>query len=494
MNLKFSSSNELGFLMGNVSDPLFIIFPYLHDIFQRPSLLVLIGSIIFISSFVGIFSLIKKKKYFFPGFFLLSFIFLPRDYLTQFADLPIHYYRFISHIFVINIFIASYGLVFIFDKTKKLSKKSSILCKYLIISLIFIVSFVSLSNYMSENELKKYNFEDYDMYDDALDMLEFINEIDLEGRVAVKTYIDLDQYLGSPHFFSSLLPLEYNIPVIPGLLVESTLSSRFILPVLTKLGISMPWGDTSLLGDFEFVSQDQQSMLERLKLYAVEYILVDNKIAENMLNIQNDLEEIVSFGDFTLLKLLNFRPMIVETNYKPFLFIDQGGMNFIDFSKKWFSNIDMINYPVIYTNKNLEEISENDLSNIAGLIISYKPDTEIEKKSFEYFAEFDKNLIFIGAKNTFDQELITTKFLNSNDINEVMAQIIEFSGDPSEFTEVKNALLNDDNITFKSNLSTIINYSYFPKWKSTNPKQTVFWTTPSMMFIFGEDENILNFD
>jgi hypothetical protein len=41
-------------------------------------------------------------------------------------------------------------------------------------------------------------------------------------------------------------------------------------------------------------------------------------------------------------------------------------------------------------------------------------------------------------------------------------------------------------IEFNSRAGVIINYSYFPSWRSTNPDQTVFLATPSLMFVFGD--------
>ena len=115
------------------------------------------------------------------------------------------------------------------------------------------------------NMREDYNFyfEEYDDHEMAVEMLDYIGGLDLAGRVAVEIRPENQSKLGTPHFFATFLPLKYDVPVVPGLLAESALSSSFIMPSLVRVTDSIAWGNVSLLKDKEFKKQSRNSMLEK---------------------------------------------------------------------------------------------------------------------------------------------------------------------------------------------------------------------------------------
>jgi hypothetical protein len=448
-NLKFTSAQMIGMLSLS-KDPLFTLYPKFDEIFVNFNFLLLIpGIVLLICSVIGITKLFKSKSHFWPYAFVFTLILLPRDYLVYVIDLPVHYYRFISHIFILNIFLAAVGLQYIFKKIPKI----------IVWPIVLLSIFVMAVLHFDMKEDYNFFFEEYDDYETAVEMLDYIKELNPTGRVAVEIRPENQPMLGTPHFFATFLPLKYGIPVVPGLLAESSLSSEFIMPSLVQISDSIAWGNVLLLKDKEFKKQSKSSMVERLGLYNVEYILLNSDYAENLLgNLEDDTVNFQkTIGNFDLLRLADFKPFIESTSYPPFLFIDEGGMDFRTFSKEWFKLPELFKYPVIYTDKSVDEISDYDLSKIGGFIVSSPEGLSISIDELE--SEFSKSY---------------TADLDNVEI----------------FPEIRE----DEHLKFFSESGTLINYSYFPRWKSTDPEQTIFWATPTMMFVFGRGETELFYD
>ena len=450
-NLQFTSAQMIGILPQS-KDPLFILYPKIDEIFSGKGILLLVPGLVFlVCSVVGIVKLFKSKYHFWPYAFVVTIILLPRDYLVNVIDLPIHYYRFVTHIFVLNIFLAAVGLGHVLKSYPRMIARVG--AWGIVLFSVFVVSFLHFDIKDDYN----FFFEEYDDHEAAVEMLDYINELDPTGRVAVGVRPENQSKLGTPHFFVNFLPLKYDIPVVPGLLVESSLSSEFITPSLVRATDSLAWGNVSLLKDKEFKKQSRSSMVERLGLYNVEYILSDSANSGNLLRLLGDDEVILqkTIGGFDLLKLVDFRPFIESISYPPFLFIDEGGMDFKTFAKEWFKLPELFQYPVIYTDKSIDEISEYDLSRIGGFVVSSPEGLSVSIEDLE------------------------SAFAGVDGVGSVSGVEI--------FPEIRE----DERLKFFSESGTLINYSYFPRWESTDPEQTVFWATPTMMFVFGRGETEL---
>jgi hypothetical protein len=442
LNLKFTSAQMIGMLPLS-KDPLFILYPKFNEFFVP-------GVVLLICSVVGVAKLFKSKDHFWPYAFVLTLIILPRDYLVHVINLPLHYYRFVPHIFILNIFLAAVGFGYILKSYPRLISK---VCAW---GAVFLAVLVMVLQFDMKEDYNFY-FDEYDYHETAVEMLDYIDGLDPAGRIAVEIRPDNQSKLGTPHFFANFLPLKYDIPVVPGLLTESSLSSAFIMPSLVRATDSIGWGNVLLLKDKTFTKQDRSSMLERLSLYNVEYILLTSDNAEILLNqLGNKVSLQKRIGDFDLLKLADSRPFIESVSYHPFLFIDEGGMDFRTFSEEWFKLPELFKYPVIYTEKDVDDLSDYDLSQIGGFITS-SPD---------------------GLS------------VSIEDLESVFSDGVESVSRSGIFTKVRE----DEHVEFFSESGTLINYSYFPRWKSVDPEQTVFWTTPSIMFVFGRGETELFYD
>lgn len=527
--LGFTSAAPIG-ILSYTSDPLFILFPYINEIVKNPSVLMIPGAVFLICSIVGIVSSVKTDKHFWPFAFLFVFILIPRDYLINVINLPIHYYRFMAHVFALNIVIAGFGMAVIYDWVSSFRRFKRCIFRSLILIVVCIFLLVSIAGF---NIKKDYDFyqTDYPAYGSAKEMLSYIGALKeqgvLDGRVAAFSYYPFQIALGSPHFFATFLPLQFNVPVLPGLLAESSLSSQFVIPTMVKLtdGSMLRWGNVNILFDEGFNSLEMKDYLDELSLYNVEYLLLTKSDAEKLVSSMGadagtsggsgvsvgagavsstEKESKVSLEftaeDFSLVKLLYYKPMIEATTYKPFLFIDKGGVDFLTFAKEWYKTPDLFEYPVIYTEKSLGDISKEDFASVGGIILSCPDDTFISLEEYKYWTSLGKKVIFLNAKssssNMTDNAKVkfVTDFKVGNGIIDFKYNLLGFSvGDSLEIKTAKvlPSVLKDEEMTFTSYFPTLINYNYFPRWRSEDPTQTVFWVTPTQMFVFGRGETNL---
>ena len=62
---------------------------------------------------------------------------------------------------------------------------------------------------------------------------------------------------------------------------------------------------------------------------------------------------------------------------------------------------------------------------------------------------------------------------------------------PGEAVEVK--LRGAEQVGFNTERGVIVNYNFSPRWRSSRPRQTVFVTAPSQIFVFGQGRNMLEY-
>mgnify|MGYP001561201546 FL=1 len=502
-NLDLSSGQKMGIANMPTTDPLLALYPNLDLISTKLITLSMFpGILLLITTIVGLVKLAKTKVAFLSYAFIFTLVVLPREYLITFLDLPIHYYRFMAPVFILGLFVATAGTIYIFEYFEKFRVVPKQILRGLFISFIVVTLITSAVDYLNWRQdssiyIHEFNLKNYPESVSAKQMLEFIGNLPVKGRVTAYTTPYLHDQLGTPHYFSTFLPLNYGISVFPGLLAESALSTQYILPVLTRIGNSFNWGETLLLFDPGFYGQDMSSMIKRLELFGVEYILI-NKEAKDTLFAgpnNNNLTAIKEIGGFLLLKLAEFKPIVEATTYKPFLFVDEGGMDFSTFSKAWFKSVKLFDHPVIYTPKKWDEISLKDKDSIGGLIVSYANLKALSLEEYNGWKTYGKKLIFLNAYPNFAFEAsaypdvrFVDSFNVSSSLDEFEYTLTDISPAYIKQNEVDLIVKEDEYLKFASYSGTLINYSYFPRWKSLDEDQTVFWATPSMMFIFGRGE------
>jgi hypothetical protein len=504
-DLDLTSGEKLG-LLGASSDPLFVLFD-LPSYYGEHTMSLVLATIpiilLLICSITGIYVSIKGKNDFWAFSFILTLIVLPRQYLLTYFDLPVHYYRYTAHIYALNILLATAGMIFIIKKLGKLKDVPQQIGKGLLAGIIIVallISYVDKFNLSDNprNYTQKYNFSEYPDYTDAQKILHYLGGLQIKNRVVVPSLPSLQETLGSPHFFATFLPLDYGIPVIPGLLAESAISTQFVLPTITALGSSLNWGNTALLGDINFSSQNLASMIERLGLYNVQYVVVTVDRAKLILNEvdKNLISLLINEGNFSVMEIKKFRPFIEATNYKPYLFVDEGGIKFIDFSKEWFKTPELFNMPVIYTEKALSSLPKTEIDQIGGYIVSMPKNTSISKREYDKWMNADKNVVFLNAEYSDvigEKAAFIKDFDSANGREDLIKLLQQENHEKLEEKGVETKLKTDMSLSFNNVGGTLINYSYFPDWQSEDSEQNVYWATPTMMWIFGKGETFLKY-
>ncbi len=497
LNLGLASGEKLS-TSPLTSDALFILFPRAHELFTDPSLLVLPGLLLLICSVVGIFALVKTKKHFWPLAFLATLIVLPRDYLVNVFDLPIHYYRFIAHIFVLNIFLAGYGLYVIFQSLSKLELFKRSIARVLAIFIVMLTGVITLFSIYDLEEDYNFYFAEYDDHAEAQQMMEYVGNLELEGRVAVESAYLNQLELGSPHYFFDFLPLNYGVSVVPGLLAESALSAEFIIPTMGVLSNSLTWGKVDLLFDYNFQNQEIEDHLSRLGLFNVQYLLVLQPTANYILSsVPVDVAELkYETGKYSLIELKSFRGLVEQLQYQPMLFVDAGGIDFREFTREWFKQPSLLDFPVIYTDRKITEIPQEELAQVAGLFISLPVGTKLDSVDYKYWKSLNEDVVFLNAIPDFSVENpdeFIGRFFDGDGVEQLAEFYENFEKAEIQNLKIEPQTLEDEKLIFEAKGPVLINLSYFPKWESDNESQTIYWATPSQMFIFANGKSELTY-
>lgn len=508
-DLYLSSGQKLG-LLGASSDPLFVLFDfpsYYGDhaisliLAAIPTLLLLICSI------TGLYVSVKGKNDFWAFSFLFTLIVLPRQYLVAYFELPVHYYRYTAHVYALNILLATAGMIFIIKNLEKLKETPRQILRGLVVGLVIVCLLISYADKLNlsdnpRNYTHRYNFTDYSESADAQKILEYMGNLKVNNRVVVPSLPALQDTLGTPHFFATFLPLNYRISVIPGLLAESAVSTQFVLPTIAKLGSSLNWGNTSLLEDVNFSNQDMTSMIQRLGLYNVQYIIATKDNAKMLLSddAKKLVTSLIDIGNFSVLELKEFRPFVESTSYKPFLFVDKGGMEFLSFSKEWFKTTGLFEMPVIYTKKPLSELPSEETDQMGGYIVSMPEGSFVSTQEYNKWLATGKNVIFLNCGASIElldglagkQINEKIKFINPFNDSEGKVNLQDMMVAAKQNTIVRKpvelSVKTDMELKFNNVGGTVVNYSYFPDWRIVNSKQNIYWATPTMMWIFSNGE------
>ncbi|MFA5086746.1 MAG: hypothetical protein WC470_00390 [Candidatus Paceibacterota bacterium] len=499
-------------------DPIFGIFPKF-----------LFGILLLIFSCIGLVRLIREKKYFLPLIFIISFIFLPRDILKHLINLPVHYYRFTADIALLNVFISAYGFYWLINWISQwgLWKKGNLFSRIpwvagLVLYLVYLMISINLSFFNVENFQKPLSPASEYFAEDTADigkLANYIKDNNLQGRILSDTNSDA---LLTKHYFDFVLPTN-NILNMRGLLYDSSLSGKYLYSVTADLFDYANFKSIVFINDKNNKNSQTietiigghvkktEKALSEVSILGVKYLIVDNKkpngspildfvnskYNNNLVNVKTTI------GRFTLIEIKKSSPLIGKTNYQPFLFVESAGivkkLKFGDLALQWYKNDIAIDYPVIFANKPMEKISDYDKSQIGGYLVSYlnKEEKCPSQSQMDYWVKTNKPVIFLDSNADCQKPNDSIYFVKSDDkipdLSYARDIIAKLSQEKLNLQEVKPELVENEKIKFNNNSGTLVNFSYFPKWQSQDKTQTVFWITPSMMFVFARGETELNY-
>lgn len=342
-------------------------------------------------------------------------------------------------------------------------------------------------------------------HQEALAMADFIATQHIDGRVAVESIPTGVRQSGSPHLFSTLLPLNYRIPVVPGLLAESAYSTEFLNPMLAVESLALRWGRNALGERFRMRTDQLRAdqVMRRLALFNVDLILSSSAKYRSFLSAARPLdaqgrgaELIHQEGRFALFRLPHTRTMTDSLgDYRPWLFVSENGITFRRFSELWFSEDSLLAHPVIHSARPFLDLPSREQDRIGGIIYSVAPGSRLPLAGVSKYLERDLPVIAITERcdRRASSDLHCLSLTNAVTALPRLAELMEDLNSVPHLKPVSSASHEDEKISFSSVHGVILNFSYFPRWQSTSSDQTVFQVTPSLMFVFGAGDTELVF-
>lgn len=484
---------------------------------------------ILISVPAGILHCFETRQRALPGLYLAGLILLPRAFLTHIVDTPLHTYRFIPPLFLLQTLLAAIGLWQIWNHLNRFRHPR--ILKFAFLALTIAAALAGLAGTSAwlqsrdagdlprqasdpSGEIYHPFLPDYPHFRDAEALIHDLASQYDGGRVCVEVNADDMARLGSPHYFNTMLPLRHNIPTFPGLLAESSLSHGFVQAAMLPHSCMLSWAHCDLVMQPKFMSQSLESMLHRLGLYNIRYVLTTSE------EYAADLEKLrlstspppstyrpapsisvallSRHGPYRLFKIEPARNLVEAINYRPFLFVDQGGKDFRFFAEQWYRRVDLFDRPVIFTHKMFEDLAADERESIGGLILSYPQGTQICAGDIGPWWTTAKPLIVLNAIPTADAAALKDvlwipRFDEATGIEHVAEALLNVRPDPVGIVPISALRFENHRIEFSNHGGTLVNASYFPRWHATQGDRTLFWATPSLMWLWAQGDTRILF-
>jgi len=492
---------------------------------------------IFIFFIVGIIKLFKSRHFILPVIFLVSFILIPGEFLNRlFPTIPIHYYRIMPLIMFFYMSIGVIGLQYCFDylSIRNYRALKNILILILLTALtqqIFFFDFLLSNRNIKPRLLDSYiapleyhdNFLEYDLENHTKKAMKYFYDEQIKSRVFPEisgrsAMIDM----GSAHYVDTFLPLINKTPVISGLYSESSYQTPFLftpMEILTSDNLAV--GDVlSLSSDEEYNQQSSENIIKDLSLFNTKYFMAIGANFKKTLTLAtSSVEKIDITQDISPIELyktkITVRDYISSPKYLPALYINEDhNLAFRDFSLGWYKMFDVLDFPVIYDGRNVENINNNNLANISFLIIHAN---NLSLKEIEQLKLLNKKVVVLSEEkyqgdvlpNNFEliedfrpavnyygrSVLWPTNYDGLNKLTTIFKDIelVSVNNKSSEQADLRATTWQDENIIFSGQGPIIINASYFPNWRSQNSDQEVYQVTPGQMLVFATGKTNLKF-
>lgn len=545
-SLPYSSSVTLG-IPGSHPDPLFLLFP---DLFSRDSLGFLtlrrkflelgirpFSTVIVLPRFLAEFpvqaavwplatvfavmGLLKKNAFFFPVFYFMSLLILPRNFLTEFGLEGLHTYRFGQPLFVLQTLIGSFGLAYLWKAllgsadtaSARAGKMTACALGFILLTIALFHQFTlepqktMLYDPRTGSRSKSFTYrlfpEKYPEHKDAEAVLEYFATVKVRGRIAVDTARPLFNAIGSPHYLSTEIPLRLNVPAVPGLLAESALSAGYINPAMHGLATVegwtdyMLWGRNFLVGLPEFRRSGAKAMIERLELYGIEYIVSALRSSDEVLSESPRAVEVFQSGRFKVFRLKDWQPLVQETADAPILFVDKGGVTFREFSELWFTETKLFKYPVVHSVNHPDALPLERNDRFSGYIVSWPKGKTFTDSDYDRLIALQKPVVVLNAlPHDYAHRSSLVQFIpmfNPWAGLDTLTRFLGFQLGPSSFQEIKPLDISPNRIKVSSNELVLLNFSFHPRWESKGSSAEVYWLAPSRMAVFAAGETILEY-
>ncbi|MFH7880720.1 MAG: 6-pyruvoyl-tetrahydropterin synthase-related protein [Candidatus Aenigmatarchaeota archaeon] len=278
----------------------------------------------------------NDERIFFFGFIVLIslafFFLLPNGHLFNCRYLPFFYF------FIL--LIAAYG--FSEFLTKILKRKTY----------IFLLFFSFLIFYFIKNSITyidfwiKWNYEGIEakQYSKTFfNLMDYLRSLPY-GRIYHEYSSEHDKF-GSPRILE-LIPYFTGKPTMEGLLIESAISAPFHFWMQAELS-SKPSCPISYVGCTSLTSNG----IKHLELFNIKYIIAYSKELKEILENRENIRFLKEIDEFKVYELVGNNNYVVVPNFKPVRFSSK---NWMEYSLKWFKNIDYLDIPLVFSDERNE--------------------------------------------------------------------------------------------------------------------------------------------
>jgi hypothetical protein len=435
-HLPYNSATPAGGLW-MISDPLLALFPSLtpaalRHLFTVPSLtpgrfvsdgiqsaeLYLFlnfpwSGVVFLTLvLLGVRQLLTSRWHSLLWIYLIAIVFLPRDLLVDYQDgaPSLHYYRFLQPIWSLHLLVAISGGVALTRMVAAMRHRQRLITAGL--SLISVVT-LSITCLYQFGVGRAHNDDFFGIWPshwltaeypedaDAQKIITFIRtgfeSGELRGRVVAETNSEVSRRIGSPHYFSSNAELRNaGVSFLTGLFVESSTLAPFINPLLASHTNHLTWGRTTItaLDLTRNLSVDQ--MVERLRWFGVGTVVTTSGRALTELSLSSALRKTYASGAFRVFTLPDPAPLIESPEFKPFLYMAEGGRSFESVTEANFGTESSWRIPIV-TDPKGELPPERIASDFSGIIVSRPPGLLLREEEVRQWATRHPRVIFIDT-------------------------------------------------------------------------------------------------
>lgn len=521
-NLWLSGGQAIG-LTRSILEPLYIFFPGFHfdalrDIANSFGLLLgilsaaeynthlpALGRDLPLAAFAftvlgvtGTRELLRQRKLSLLVPFFLGIVFLPRNFFLTILPINLHYYRFTYFLFLLWGLIGTVGAITLAQRVASTGVISSRIARGCVVG-VFALAFLRVTLFdftlafdPNGEQSKPLFLDDFPQARSGKAIIEDLAKLKPTGRVTVEVPIFANKFLGSPHYFASEIPIRTDIPVLPGLLAESSFSSIFLIPTLHSYSESFIWGRAGLAQSTLFNSQPFDTMLERLRLYRTQYVVAYSKEFQSHLHHSSLAHAVAKRGDVELFDLGTPRGMFEETAYRPFLYVPLSQNSVVPFFEWWYSVPELFSIPVLYSSDDWHQVLKEDGEYFQGIIFDLPPQSTLK-------TAFRSNLRDSGLESVFLHALPAQGkteheyFINTPEDWNALAKFIVDTGGTPEFQAIPTITATSRELKFSSTHGVRLNTSYHPNWRDQEENR-VYLCQPSMMWVFAKGDTTLRYD
>ena len=537
-NLRFASADRVD-VSAFLSSPLNVFAPFnLGELWHGGlASFPYIWIIVFVLFLAGLISLVRRREYLFPSLFLIVFFVFGLDYVNPILPaLALHYYRLLGYDLLIFLAIAAWGVVVVFEGIKTHRRLWLILLGLIGVALLAqCIYFFNLfgngtSNTTSNSAMPIGPMTNIDYHWSLTSFPGFrsANKIiaDLTSPSLPETPIrimpdmspsSMMEIAGSIHFFNTALPLANGQSSLFGLYAESAWQLPFIFPTANLItGNGMLWGRVrDLAYNSYFNDQDLESMVKRLQLFGINYMVVGSDFFYQQVQNIKEATLVKDEGQFKLYSLSGSKPMVYPAAHTPGLFVRYDGLDFREFALGWYSVADLLDYPVAEWTQDIGDLNgaTADQFGFIAVELDKKPSTDFLNK----IRSLGKPVIFLNesagklglsdpSSNILEvdgfQPVALVQYNSANMSQPNAAALTALAGFIKKFADknryaaniVTVSALSGQEIDFNDTGPTIINLSYFPYWQCAAGCDNVYPVTPGQMLVFGNGDTKLAYE